>query len=116
MTGLDHVPIEKARLSVRTTNALKSSGYSYVGLVVNASDKELLRLPGFGSQALTEVRSVLSGAYKNAVPPAVQRINELESALGVAYGFLSAIDDPRARPIAERAAAVLWPTPEDDEK
>lgn len=114
MTGMDHIPIERARLSARTTNILKAHGYNFVGHVVKASDADLQRLPGFGKQCLTEVRGVLAGQYKRAVPPAVQRINELESALGIAYGFLSALDDPRAGTISERLAAALWPKPEDD--
>ena len=54
-----HRPIDDLDLSVRATNCLKAENIKYVGDLIQASEKALLRFPNLGMKSLTEIKEAL---------------------------------------------------------
>ena len=53
--------VDELKLSVRTTNCLRSLNITYIGELVKKSPKELMMKRGFGRKSLTELEDVLAG-------------------------------------------------------
>ena len=53
--------IQELELSIRVMSVLLNNGTTTVGLLVNQTESDLLRLPNFGRKSLNEIREVLSG-------------------------------------------------------
>ena len=53
-------PIDDLELSVRATNCLKAESIKFVGDLVQANEKALLRFPNLGMKSLTEIKEALA--------------------------------------------------------
>lgn len=53
-------PIQNLNISNRAKNALVGCGFITVWQLVNSSEAELMRIPGFGNNSLAEVKRVLN--------------------------------------------------------
>ena len=53
--------IQELELSIRVMSVLLNNGTTTVGLLVNQTESDLLRLPNFGRKSLNEVKEVLCG-------------------------------------------------------
>jgi len=53
--------IQELELSIRVMSVLLNNGTTTVGLLVNQTESDLLRLPNFGRKSLNEIKEVLSG-------------------------------------------------------
>jgi len=53
-------PIEDLELSVRAQNCLKGENIKYVGDLVQANEKSLLRFPNLGAKSLSEIKAALA--------------------------------------------------------
>lgn len=70
------IPVKDLDLSLRARNALKFGGVTTLGELVHMTDKELIRIRGFGITSLFEVKELLEktnmslrgGLYKDPVP------------------------------------------------
>jgi len=61
MTNNLDIKINELELSIRVMSVLLNNGTTTVGLLVNQTESDLLRLPNFGRKSLNEVKEVLCG-------------------------------------------------------
>ncbi len=54
------VPVDALEFTIRTTNCLATENIKYVGDLVQRTEVELFRIPGFGKKSLDEVKEVLA--------------------------------------------------------
>lgn len=59
-----HISIEKLDLSQRAKNALWRGGYATLGDLLDATDQELLYVPGIGRGTLLEIQALIA-IYQN---------------------------------------------------
>ena len=61
MTNNLDIKINELELSIRVMSVLLNNGTTTVGLLVNQTESDLLRLPNFGRKSLKEIKEVLCG-------------------------------------------------------
>lgn len=53
-------PVEGLSLSVRTFHGLRSADITYVGELVQCTERELLDIKNFGRKSLNEIKAILA--------------------------------------------------------